>query len=111
MRFYGLDLREAYQTESVRRVWALVTGLPAESATWVADAWTHQDEMLASAVELIDGWGRLHWVALGGDPRKVDDAREYGLTVTRPTPPEPDHEVVHTTDTREIMRWFAEHSG
>jgi len=44
----------------VRRMWALITGLPADSATWRGDApkWTQQDELAASLVEMLDLTGR-----------------------------------------------------
>lgn len=112
MRFYRLDLRVEYGGATVRRLLALIRGLPADSATWAGDSWSTQDEMLAAAVELIDGWGRLHWMALGQDGRKITDAREYGLRVNRPegveTPDEPSEKIT-TTDTRVIAQWFAEH--
>lgn len=51
-----------------RRLWALVSGLPAESATWRQESWPIEAELAATQVELTDIWGRALFAALGGKP-------------------------------------------
>lgn len=47
-------------TASPRRLLALVTGLPAGAAVWREErsSWSQQDELLATCIEVVDGWGR-----------------------------------------------------
>lgn len=47
-------------------------GLPPESATWRKEAgWTDNEELLASLIETIDGWSRIHAVVMGAQPSKL----------------------------------------
>lgn len=59
------------RVEGVRRVLALVTGLPLEAAAWRADGpdWTRQDELLAVNAEVADAGFRAVFQALGGKAR------------------------------------------
>lgn len=75
-----------------RRLWALIKGLPAESATARAagQAWTLRDEMQAAHLEAADRWGRQIHAALlrlGG----VKRLPQYGppVTVSHPDRPAP----------------------
>lgn len=69
---------------------------------------------MATLLETADGWGRLHFHALGGNVRKIGDARDFALQIKRP---DPYGEAVEeekpdiTTDRRAIANWFAAHGG
>lgn len=82
-----------------RRLCALVTHLPNESATWSHDGWGHAQELLALVAEQTDFYGRLTAQGLGwklkGKP----------LEITRPGgEPEPQKEP--ETDPSKIGRFF-----
>lgn len=52
MREYGLDLRQVVRVDSPRRVWTLLRGLSANSATWSGEEqWTRTEELLALLLE------------------------------------------------------------
>jgi hypothetical protein len=58
LRFYGLDLRLEVQSSSVRRLVALIQGLPGDSALAAANAAEQQEEpanVIRSGAELA-GW-------------------------------------------------------
>ena len=59
------------RVEGVRRVLALVTGLPLEAAVWRQERpqWTTEHELLATVAEVIDGDLRAVYGALGGRVR------------------------------------------
>lgn len=94
------------ETETARRVWVLLRGLPPESLTWRQGTWTLRDELMARTVENIDYWG---WVAAcqhgGGD------------IVPRPEPfwhpdrpgSEPPAATPKVNDPQVIARFFAQH--
>lgn len=68
---YGLDLRQALwgaPRTGVRRLLALVKGLPSDSATSRSvntggEPWSMQDELLAALVEMVDQSNRMFFSA------------------------------------------------
>jgi hypothetical protein len=99
LRFYGLDLRREIETMGVRRLFALVQGLPLDAATWREErTWTQRDELAALQVELTDVWGRLIFSALGGKPKGKP------LRIARPAQQAEEKQI--TSDPGEIARWF-----
>jgi hypothetical protein len=109
MAEYGLDLRVEFRRMPARRLWAMIENLPLSSPVWSGDEqWTRTDELLATIFERIDGWGRLQFAAMGG---KADmDPGEWSQKIKRPDMPGAEEEPkVVETDTRKIMKWFAEH--
>lgn len=106
-------MREAVN-DSPRRLHALVQGLPPEAATFRGDgpAWTQQDELLASAIEIVDAWGRQLLSALvavhGGKVRLPEPVRIKHAD--RAEAPEPQKEKI-TTDPAEIAAFFAQRLG
>lgn len=71
---------------------ALFNGLPLEAAVWREEhsAWTQQDELLATCVEMIDAWGRqLVSVLLAVNGAKAPDFGEP-LRIRHPDREEPD---------------------
>lgn len=58
MSVYGLDLRQALwgkRPMGARRIWALIKGIPRDSALYRAagDDWSQEDELLATIVDFI----------------------------------------------------------
>ena len=107
----------AQETErGCRRLWALVSSLPEEAATWREGkpVWTVQDELAAQAVERADVWGRLTFAAvarLGGV--KISDSK-------LPKPPQINHpgrtaaqggKKKPERDPKVIRAWFQRHLG
>jgi hypothetical protein len=108
LRFYGLDLRDEYETAGVRRLWALIKGLPRDSATWAGEhRWTQELEFLAELIEITDIASHRMVAAMGGtlkgDPIQIERPFEDIQQEVR-------KEITVTTDTQEIARWFALHS-
>jgi hypothetical protein len=68
-------------TTTVRRLWALVNGLPADAATWRNGVlWTDRDYMLALLTELVDRWGNVNARVHGVKQMDLPDLIE----ITRP---------------------------
>jgi hypothetical protein len=90
----------------VRRLLALVNGLPPEAALWREEmAWTAQDELAARSIEVIDGWGRAHAQLMGARRRELADP----IHVPRPGErPAAAREI--ETDPRRIAAWFRQMS-
>lgn len=66
--------------------------------------------MMASHIEIADGWGRLLFTVMGGDPRKIPDVRKYANRISRPKViQEEAEEKPLTGDRKAISRWFAAH--
>lgn len=87
-RFYGLDLRYAVD-EGVRRIWALVRGLPREAVTWREDGaeWSHEVELAAAQVEVADRWGRAMAQLLGAKTSQLPPPIEIKRpSVEKPEP-------------------------
>ena len=59
------------QVEGVRRLLALITGLPMDAAVWREERpqWTTDHELLATAAEVNDAGFRAVFQALGGKPK------------------------------------------
>lgn len=67
--------------------------------------------MMASLIEVSDGWGRLLFHIMGGDIRQVPDARKYAQRISRPKVIQEEAEDRPiTTDRKSIKRWFTAHS-
>jgi hypothetical protein len=91
----------------------LVHGLPPEAAIWWVDGqqWTVRDELLAQAVERIDGWGRMN-ALLHGDKKLRKALPKKPLEVPRPGAlakgkPERRQRRRVTTDSDEADAFFA----
>lgn len=114
MRFYGLDLADQLATAGCRRLWVLVQGLPSNAAVWREDRWTHQDEMLATLVELTDAWGLAVFTAVGGKlrgkhtPVRVQRPGAVQQDTQQSSAPAAANKTV-TTDPLEIARFFKTH--
>lgn len=112
MRYYGLDLIDVIDNDGCRRLWALVEGLPYDSATWREDnEWTNTDELLAANLELSDAWSRLLFRALGGklqsgskpiQVQRPGSAQRSQSSSTGETNGKPPIEK----DRRKIAQWF-----
>lgn len=89
-RFYGLDLRAEFARQPLRRVSALVSGLPADAVTWRQDGWPVGDELLATLIEVTDSWSRaLFELAAGEKSIQVPgpiEIRRPGSTAETPAP-------------------------
>lgn len=88
-----MDLRRVSGSAGLRRLWALVSGLPPQAAVWHKEAWTTQDELLATLVEQSDSNARalIHaWTgkAPSGKPLKIE--RPGGEEPKRPAKPSPE---------------------
>jgi len=88
----------------VRRLLALVRGLPPDSATWRQEhGWGHQEELLASLLELTDAWGRALAQLLGGrvqgKPLRIQRPGEQREQAEPESPPV-------ETDPNAIARFF-----
>jgi len=71
---YGIDLTAEWGTLGVRRLWALVNGLPQDAPLWrderiEAESWTRQDELLAQQNEILGGWLSAIFAQLRGEKR------------------------------------------
>lgn len=93
-----MDLREEAEAMGLRRLWALILGLPPEAATWRKEyQWTWSHELAAANIEVLDGWMRVFARMMG--------ARELGKPVQIPRPGE--IEKKPTNDPVVIRRFFA----
>lgn len=105
-RYYRLDLRHEVQVTGVRRLAALVRGLPPDSALRRdGAAWTQADELAAVAIERAEMWNLqlvAMWAAKGS---KLPDAIEITHPDRKPPTPEPRRRA--TTDPATIRRFFA----
>ncbi len=100
---YGFDLVDNFNTVGARRLWVLIQGLPESAALYREEAWTRQDEFLASLLELTDAWGHL-MVAVHGGKLK---GNAKPLRVRRPWEAEdPGRKVFKLADQKEMMAYF-----
>lgn len=54
-----MDLRVEVDRLGVRRLWALVNGLPRDAAVWREETqWSWERELAAALIEVHDMWGR-----------------------------------------------------
>ncbi len=84
-RYYHRDLTVEYERMSVRRMLALVNGLPLDSATLRdGKAWTQERELLAEVVEHVDYWGRAVATAAFVGASRSDRKRFLG-SLKKPT--------------------------
>jgi hypothetical protein len=102
-----MDLRHAVQVTGVRRLSALLNGLPPDSAlNRAGSAWTTQDEIAALAVERQEHYWSI-WLAMNAkEPKKLPPP----IAVTHPDRPEPEPEPKQrkqpTRDPAQIARVF-----
>lgn len=85
---------------------ALVKGLPEDAAVWRPDkpGWTHQHELAALNIEIVDFWGRFNARLLGAKKEWLPPPPQ----ITHPDRAgHPGRQV--TTDPAEIRRFFAQH--
>lgn len=87
----------------VRRLWALVNGLPEDSATH-RETWTLRDEVAAATVEIVDFWGRVGAQLQGVKPRDLPDP----VRIPRPGDEERNKPKIEK-DPRKIAAFFAKH--
>jgi hypothetical protein len=92
----------------VRRVRALVYGLPQDAAIWRADGWPDREELLATLVEVVERWGLVHANQLQGSryrqfPERVQIPRPGTRAPTERT------DVKVTRDLSEVGAWLATH--
>lgn len=59
------------QVEGCRRLWALVSQLPPESATHAPDGWGMREELLAAQLEHTDWWARSFALLKGVKPSSL----------------------------------------
>jgi hypothetical protein len=82
-------------------LWALVRGLPLDSATW-RSGWTQQDELMATQIEVTDRLG-LRLARMFG-AKSVPDP----LRIEHPDRPEPEQKRL-TSKSAEIAAFFRKH--
>ena len=89
--------------EGVRRLCALVHGLPPEFATWRndTDPWTQTDHFLAALIENGDHWGRQNAVLHGVKQQQLPKP----VRIPRPGETEPERQI--EKDPRAIAAWFS----
>lgn len=99
-RFYRLDLRDPIPP---RRLWALIQGLPPDAAVWREEmAWTPQQELMATTIEVIDLWGRRLMRMQGAKSSQLPEAIQI------PRPGEQKRKRVET-DARKIKAFMDRH--
>lgn len=101
---YGLDLREEVEGP-LRRLNALIAGLPPDSATWREDAWPPLLELIALQIERSDAWFRALLSALTGQKRYRVPGE---LQIERPGRA-PDKQI--TTDPGDLAAWLRRRGG
>jgi hypothetical protein len=98
-RFYGLDLRTNIVDAGVRRIWALVEGLPPDAAVWREDSpFVTRDpaSLLGLLVEEVGRWSLLNIAALRGGRIDQDNLKLMEIRKRQPV----------TTDRSRIARFF-----
>ncbi len=103
MAEYGFDLVAEYDTVGARRLWILIQGLPPDAALYREDAWSREEEMLASLLELTDAWGHAMVVVHGGKMK----GHSKPLHVRRPWESEEQTKtVIKLSDTAQLAALF-----
>jgi hypothetical protein len=105
-RFYQINLTDEFERIELRRLMALVNGLPRDAATWreereEAERWTQTDELLAVMIEVTDMWSHLIFKAAGGKLRKPHKP----IQVRRPW--ERERNRISLSDQDAIKRFFS----
>lgn len=91
----------------VRRLWALLRGLPPDSAVWREDTFTPTEEFLVQIMERQHAWNESILGALMGHKKVSVPAAPQ---ILRPGEEMPQPRKVET-DPRVIAAWFQEHLG
>lgn len=87
-------------------MWALIKGLPLESATYSSQRFPPDVEFLATLIEQQDAWQKAHFLLAAG--KSV--APPAPVRIVRPDDePEPERKLV--SDPRTIAAWFAKNVG
>lgn len=108
LRYYGLDLREALWGEDwigVRRICALVEGLPSDSALGrkgdpPGGRWSTTDELLAVLIEVVDVGNRMFLKA------HTAPGTDVGNPIHIPRPWEEDRPT-RSFDPKDMQEFFA----
>jgi hypothetical protein len=67
-----MDLRIGAEDCGLRRLWALVQGLPTTAAVWREQTrWTQQHELTVALIHIVDMWGRINAQLQGAKPSKL----------------------------------------
>lgn len=106
-RYYRLDLRRELNATGVRRLLALIEGLPVDAAVWREDkpGWTQADELAALQIEMADMWGRILAMCLGAKSGKLPKPPQ----LTHPDRVRLKEKPRVTTDQAEIAAFFSRH--
>lgn len=90
----------------MRRLWALVQGLPRDAAVWREDigGWSMQDELAAAQVEVTDQWGRILAQAWGVKRQALPEPVRLDHPDRRRAAAAPKGKVIRSID--ELAAWF-----
>lgn len=96
----------------LRRLNALVNGLPLEAAAFREDkpSWTQRDELLATVIEVVDAWGRQTVsavVSVQGGKVKLPEP----LRIEHPDRPKPEKTEVKSTSVAAFERLIKNGKG